>query len=50
MEIRIIGEHTSRAMGLTLQDRDKTGDTDGCAAMQDGLHVAERSVGALTRV
>ena len=35
-------------MGLTLQDRDKTGDTGGCAAMKDGLHVAERSVGALT--
>ena len=35
-------------MGLTLQDRDKTSDTDGCAAMKDGLHVyiyiAERSV------
>ena len=33
-------------MGLTLQERDKTDDTDGCAAMKDGLHVEERSVGA----
>ena len=50
MEICVIGEHTSRAMGLTLQDRDKTSDTEGCAVMKDSLHVAERSVGALTRV
>ena len=37
-------------MGLTLQDRDMTGHTDGCAAMKDSLNVAERSVGALTRL
>ena len=31
-------------MGVTLENRNKTGDMDGCAAMKDGLHVAERSV------
>ena len=30
---------------LVAQDRHKTGDTDGCAAMKDSLHMAERSVG-----
>ena len=37
-------------MGLTLQNRDKTGDMDGCAAIKNGLHVAERSVGVITLV
>ena len=47
MEICVIREHTNRAMGLTLQDRDETGNTEGCAAMKDGLHVhvAARSLG-----
>lgn len=50
MDICVVPEYTSRNMGLTVQDRDKTGDTETCEALKDGLQVSERTVGAFARV